>query len=119
MNLNLSFLTDGQAPSVDDLVDRWDRGDHLMFDACSEFPEAAWDAVKRLSLRALTRQQMALLAGGPIEKLLSLHGVHFIERLEHEAQLNPRIKDILGGVWRSDISEDVWLRVCRLRTEAW
>ena len=54
------------------------------------------------------------LAAGPLEDLLSYHGAEIISSLEAEAQVDNRIRWILGRVWRNDISQDVWDRIRRV-----
>ncbi|HVX15934.1 MAG TPA: hypothetical protein VHC22_32420 [Pirellulales bacterium] len=53
----------------------------------------------------------AKLAAGPMENLLSRHGAEIIESVEKEASANPQFRLLLGGVWRSDMPEEIWLRI--------
>jgi hypothetical protein len=46
-----------------------------------------------------------------VEDLLSQHGPSFIDRVEHEARSNPKFAYLLGGVWRLEITDEVWQRV--------
>jgi hypothetical protein len=59
------------------------------------------------------------LAARPLEDLLSDHGPEMIERVEAEARRNPAFNLLLGGVWRGDISEDIWSRVEAARLRTW
>jgi len=104
---------------VNDLVSEWFRGDYLMFDACIDEPEAVWLAILEISGRELTDEQKSLLAGGALETLLARHGPAFIERVEAEATNNPEFNYLLGGIWRQDMSEEIWSRVEKARKEAW
>ena len=72
-------------PSVCEVVREWFEHDKTMFDACTESPEVAWTAILEILQRDLTEEQTALLAGGPLETLLSWHGAKFIDRVESEA----------------------------------
>lgn len=90
-----------------------------MFDVCTEQPEVAWSATLRLLTRDLKEEELALLAAGPLETLLAYHGEAFIERVEREAQDNPRFNHLLGGVWRHDMPEEIWKRVQKARKEVW
>lgn len=105
--------------AINETVEGWLRGEHTMFDACTEQPEVAWSATLRLLHRDLTEDQLALLAAGPLETLLAYHGEAFIERVEREALKNPRFNHLLGGVWRNDIPADIWQRVQKARKEVW
>ena len=79
--------------------------------AVHDYPELAWQAI----CEALGQQRMAnhlpVLAAGPREDLLSLHGKQFIDRVESEAKRNPRFAWLLGGVWKHEMSEQIWNRV--------
>jgi len=105
--------------SVSQLVETWFAGEHTMFDACTEEPEIAWRAILKILERGLADDQEAVLAAGPLETLLSWHGADFIDRVESEARGNHRFNHLLGGVWRSDMPEEVWDRVHRVRKEIW
>src|SRR5215217_501384 len=73
-------------------------GDVTMYPACIDEPEAVWQAIIRLSREALTDQQTATLAAGPLEELLARHGSAYIERVETEARQRPKFRHLLGGV---------------------
>jgi len=90
-----------------------------MFDACTEEPDVAWRAILELSQRELTDEQQALLAGGPLETLLSWHSATFIDRVVDEATCNPRFRQLLGGIWRQDMPMEIWERIVKLRKEEW
>jgi hypothetical protein len=104
---------------VDELENEWFEGGELMLDAVEEAPETVWPAVLKILEHELTDEQIALLAAGPMEDLLAHHGAQFIERVEAEAQRNPRLNHLLGGVWKSSMTEDIWERVQRARKEVW
>jgi hypothetical protein len=90
-----------------------------MLDAVREVPETVWPAILKIVEHELTDEQIVLLAAGPMEDLLADHGAQFIERVEAEAERNPRLNYLLGGVWRSSMKEDIWERVQKARKEAW
>jgi hypothetical protein len=91
----------------------------MMYDVVHDEPEVAWPVILRILERELTDDQTALLAAGPLEDLLVLHGPQFIERIEGEAQRNPRFNHLLGGVWQNQMSQEIWERVQRARKEVW
>jgi hypothetical protein len=105
--------------AIEAAVEAWLAGEHTMFDTCTEQPEVAWSATLSLLERDLTGEQLELLAAGPLETLLAYHGAAFIERVEREAQSNPRFNRLLGGVWRHEMPEELWERVQRARKEVW
>ena len=99
-------------PTVDELEAEWLSGeDCTMGDGLFWNPETVWQAVLRVMQRELTPEQVALLAAGPVEDLLALHGAQFIDRIEAEARRTPAFAHVLGGVWRRDVPEEIWQRV--------
>ena len=57
------------------------------------------------------------LACGPVESILSKHGEIYIDEIERIASVHQGFRDLLGGVWRSKMSQDIWDRVCAVRGE--
>jgi hypothetical protein len=74
-------------------------------------PGLGWSAI----LAALEDERFApylgYLAAGPLEDLLCLHGANYIDLVEVQARSNPRFAKLLGGVWQSQMTEDIWNRV--------
>ena len=105
--------------SVNDNVAAWLGGEYTMFDACTEEPETAWLAILKILCHDLTEEQIPLLAAGPLETLLSWHGMDFIDRIEDEARRNPRFNHLLGGVWQCDMPKELWERVQKARSKVW
>jgi hypothetical protein len=94
-------------------------GDLVLFDECLDEPEIAWLAILKILQQDLNDEQTALLAAGPMEDLLSHHGPDFIERVETEARQNSKFNDLLGGVWKLDMTEDVWRRIQEASSSVW
>jgi hypothetical protein len=105
--------------TVSNAIKEWDEGDHLMYDACHEAPEIAWQAILEILKRDLTDDEKAGLAAGPLEDVLALHGIAFIDRVEEEARRNPRFNHLLGGVWQNEMPLEIWERVQKARKEVW
>jgi hypothetical protein len=93
------------SPELDDLV--------------RDEPERAWRIIIALSEQSTDEECKSLLAAGPIENLLSQHGPAFIERVEQRAAADAEFNHILGGVWRSEITDDVWSRLQAARKQVW
>ena len=74
-------------------------------------PEKGWKAILAALSDNRLQQSLGVIAAGPLEDLLSLHGELFIERVEKEAKKNPAFAHLLGGVWQSNMSDDVWERI--------
>jgi hypothetical protein len=101
------------------LVTRFHEGEITFDGAARQAPEVAGQAIVALSRQALTEEQIAVLAAGPLEDLLAYHGTAFIDRVEKEARVYPAFRHLLGGVWRSSIAEPVWHRVEAIRGPTW
>jgi hypothetical protein len=94
-------------------------GDELNFDAPCDAPETAWVAILEILRNDLDEEQLALLAAGPMENVLVWHGASFLDRVETEARNDARFNYLLGGVWRNEMTEEVWVRVQKARNKVW
>ena len=74
-------------------------------------PDRAWEAILAVIAEPRANSCVGILAAGPVEDLLSHHGARFIERVEVAARSNPNFASMLGGVWRSDMPEEIWARI--------
>ena len=79
--------------------------------AVEEDPEHAWSAILAALEDPRMEASLGVLAAGPLEDLLSMHGERFIDRVETTARSNPKFAWLLGGVWQHTMAEDVWSRV--------
>ena len=82
-------------------------------------PDTCWRFIRCVLERIEAKPENPLfqvLAAGPLEDLLNHWGAEVIDRVEKEALRDPRFRQLLGGVWRSTIDNDIWSRVeaCRL-----
>jgi len=83
-------------------------------DDAREEPERAWQFILVALKTPICEPHFGVLAAGALEDLLCLHGAECIERVEAEAIVNPKFAHVLGGVWQSQMSEEVWRRVQRV-----
>ena len=89
------------------LLDTHDRVSDLVL----EQPESAWCFVlEALRIDSSTAVKETLSAG-PLEDLLAQHGPLVVDRIEKQARLSPEFASLLGGVWKSSITDEVWERV--------
>ena len=109
------FANTQHETSSDDSPRLWCQLDESWY----EEPEATWFAILAVLRLEYTEFQEALLAAGPIESLLYLHGEQYIERIEVEAATNSRFNHLLGGVWQVLISDEIWSRLEAVRLEVW
>jgi hypothetical protein len=85
----------------------WDEFDRAVHD----YPELAWKGILEALSQSRMEPHLGTLAAGPLEDLLSLHGDLVIERVEAEARSNTKFAQILGGVWKYKMSDEIWARV--------
>jgi hypothetical protein len=66
-----------------------------------------------LAIHSLDQQTkvMQLLSAGPIEDLLVNRGHDFIGRVETKAKSDPSFASVLGGVWKSKMTDEIWSRL--------
>ena len=57
------------------------------------------------------------IAAGPLEDLLSFHGIDAVEILEKKIEKSPRLSATLGGVWQNSISNEVWSKFETIRSK--
>jgi len=86
----------------------------LWIDAAENDPELCWRLILAVLAKDPDEHVIAALAAGPMEDLLTKHGPDFIARVE-DAATNPRVRQMLAGVWRNGISQEIWDRVLKAR----
>jgi len=74
-------------------------------------PEELWQFILVVHRKDQSPAIQQVLSAGPLEDLLATYGQIFIERIEREAIADPFFAKLLGGVWKSRISDHVWARV--------
>jgi hypothetical protein len=74
-------------------------------------PIAALKDIREIQGRNPSAPVLANLAAGPLEDLLVYKGPEVIDQIEALAQGDPAFRELLSGVWRNRIREDVWNRV--------
>ncbi len=82
-------------------------------------PEQAWLVIQEIARHDFDDESKAMFAAGPLEEMLAKHGPRFIDRIEARARADPKFNDLLGGVWKSTMSDEVWIRVQAARKEKW
>jgi hypothetical protein len=82
-------------------------------------PELCWELILQTLHTPHTDSVKEILAAGPLEDLLARFGPQFIDRVEAKVKEDPEFKDLLGGVWRNSMTEELWARVQACRGEPW
>ena len=73
--------------------------------------EELWNLILVIHSMDQSERIRGMLSAGPIEDLLSERGEMFISRVEQKAKSDPTFAKVLGGVWRSAMSEEVWAKL--------
>ena len=107
------FVDDDEASSIfsaSDLLNHWAlNGEH----------EPLWRFIVAACARVTQPNAVAYLAAGPLEDLLAKFGPQYIGRVEAHARSDPAFNDLLGGVWKASMTEDVRSRVQSIRCREW
>ena len=74
-------------------------------------PEALWQFILEVHGKDKSPVIQQVLSAGPLEDLLTAYGPIFIERIERKAIDDPSFAQLLGGVWKSRMSDEVWRRI--------
>ena len=82
-------------------------------------PSAALSAIEYICKLDSSDPIMEVLAAGPVEDLLSRHGHAVGDQLVLAAAANPTFRELLGGVWRGSIADEIWRKVEKLRSSRW
>jgi hypothetical protein len=80
----------------------------LLFDGKSE---ELWQVILKIHERDQSIAIRQVLSAGPIENLLSRFGELYIERIEEKARQDPAFAKVLGGVWKDQMSDEIWSRL--------
>jgi hypothetical protein len=62
---------------------------------------------------------MEVLAAGPLENLLVMHGTMVIDEVAERAKSSPAFSELLGGVWSAGMDAKVTERLESLRSSKW
>lgn len=83
-------------------------------DICWNDPKMALKIILEIVNETNAEFVLDNLAAGPLESLLARHGDKVIYLVESEAQKNSKFRELIQGVWRNTISDDVWIRLKKL-----
>lgn len=86
----------------------------VMDKACRDDPEKGWQLVLAILQATDSPQMLANLGAGPLEDLLAKHGKLLIDRTEELAEHDAKFRQCLSNTWQNSMSDDVWIRVCRV-----
>lgn len=87
-----------------------------LYDVVLNQPELAWELILQILSIDQSNVVYENLSAGPLEDFLVYHGEQYIEKIENQARLDKNFNELLGGVWRNNISEYIWRRIETVRT---
>jgi hypothetical protein len=77
-------------------------------------PEHQWQFILA-AIAYASDDELGYIAAGPIEHLLGKYGETYIEKVEQRAQADPKFGQMLAGVWKYMMTDEVWARVEALK----
>lgn len=90
---------------------QYDWVDDFEYDVVYEKPDLAIDLVLEILKLKPDNQTREVLAAGMLEQTLADHGSNIIDRVEYLSKSKPDFANLLGGVWKNSMSDDIWVRV--------
>jgi hypothetical protein len=101
------WLAEADSPEKETLSWVCDRE----WDLVQDEPLLAWVMILEILKLNSSGKIQEVLSAGPLEDLLAKHGPLVIELVESEAKQNKRFAQLLGGVWQSSMTKEIWERV--------
>jgi hypothetical protein len=86
---------------------------------CQEEPFAALRAIDQIITKDHSDPIMEVLAAGPLENVLVIHGTIIVDEIRKLAETNQAFRELMGGVWSAGIDPKVWEQVKDLRSAPW
>jgi hypothetical protein len=80
-------------------------------------PELLWRFILAVHDKDTSEELAMHLSAGPVEDLMSEFGEAYIERIEELARRDARFKRMLCGTWQDAMSDDLWARFQKARSE--
>ena len=104
-----------------DALSRWAEGDDTTTDPLIEMlefaqadPRGALYLVLKVMSSASSERALGAIGAGPLQDLVANQGPEIIDDLEEEAKLNPRLRELLGGIYRLRAPDSVWDRIVHI-----
>jgi len=123
MDISKQFVADWIEYSIsdkpDELDDKFYTVEYLHELGFQQDHNELWAFIIHVYEQDIPDKALAALGAGPLEELLSMAGDLYIGKVEALCRKSSKFKKLLAIVWKSSISDDVWVRVCKVRGEAW
>jgi len=72
--------------------------------------DEAWEITRAAIEKAISNEELAYVAAGPLENLLHMHGPAVIDRVEQEAAKSEKFALALSGVWGLEAGTPIFER---------
>ncbi len=83
-------------------------------------PPKVWEFIQQACSREMSEKQEMNFACGPLEDFIHHQANNYIDQIETFAAFNPRLAELLGGVWyRDTVPPEIWKRIEILRGDPW
>lgn len=87
---------------------------------CTHDPLLAFKVILEILENSKDEEVIENLAAGPMEDLLVRNGKKIIQRIIEESHENKELRKLMGGVWKNEIDNSVWLEIEKIRgTDVW
>lgn len=81
-----------------------------------DHPDLNWAAMLQIISLSTSENVIDNLAAGPLEELVELHGVEYINRIEKAAQTNLNFRFLLRELIETT-DKNIWSRILRARSD--
>lgn len=98
---------------VDDEFNHWSIDYVIDLYFGNEFEEL-WDFIKATYVKNLPSDVFNTLSAGAMEDFICGAGEEYFEKIEYLAGEDEKFKKLLSGVWKGDMSDELWGKVCSL-----
>ena len=92
---------------------------HKLDDLVNNEPYTALGVIRGIAEQNKSQEVAAILAAGPFENLLASHGSLIVDSVVKACKESESLRYLLGGIWRSSISDSVWEKLQNIPHEKW
>jgi hypothetical protein len=76
--------------------------------------EELWSFIKYTYPKLCSGKVSGIFSAAPLEDFLSGAGDKYFEEISFLARTDNRFKNLLKGVWQSEMSDEFWQKICKL-----
>jgi hypothetical protein len=94
-----------------------DFGQSVVMMNFTAVPEQQWQFILAAVAHAASEEEFGHIAAGPLEHLLGKHGEEYVGGVERRVASDPKFAELLAGVWKHGMTDEVWARVHALKAQ--